>query len=269
MPLRLATWNVNSIKIRLPTLLDWLAARDAAGRGLDVVVLQETKCIDDAFPLDALSEAGWYAAFHGQKAYNGVAILSRTPLRDVVTGFSRSPDFTSADARVISATPEGLNLRVMNAYVVNGQDLGTPKYAHKLEFLAAMARHAVAERAEYPNLLIGGDYNIAPTPQDTHDPARLEGRILCSPPERQAYRAFLDAGFADAFDRVPEDVRGGRFTWWDYRIAAFARNLGMRIDHWLVSSPVATRVTGWEVDTGPRHHDRPSDHAPVVVTLAD
>lgn len=253
--MKLATWNVNSLNVRLPHLLGWLAEAQP-----DVVALQELKLVDEVFPHEALAQAGYQAVSNGQKTYNGVALLARAPL--VLEDVSRDlPGFDDPQKRVIAATIGGL--RVISVYVVNGQAVGSEKYEYKLRFLAALRDYLHDELASHPRLAVLGDYNIAPTPEDTHDPATWEGNILCSPPERAALQALLDLGLADAYTQpfLPD----GRFTWWDYRAAGFRRNLGLRIDHLLLSAPLTAR--SWKVDTAPRRLERPSDHAPVLIEL--
>ena len=255
--MKFATWNVNSLNVRLPHLLDWL--RDAEP---DVVALQELKMVDEKFPHEAIEAAGYMAVCNGQKTYNGVALLARKPL--LLEDVSRNlPGFEDEQRRVIAATVDGV--RVVSVYVVNGQAVGSEKYDYKLRFLAALHDYVQGELLLHPKLVVMGDYNIAPTPEDTHDPAQWEGNILCSPPERAALQGLLDLGLTDAFTKpfLPE----GRFTWWDYRMAGFRRNLGLRIDHILLSAPLLESVREWKVDTAPRKLERPSDHAPVVVTL--
>ena len=255
--MKLATWNVNSLKVRLPHLLDWL--RDAEP---DVVALQELKCVDEAFPFEAIEAAGYTAVCNGQKTYNGVALLAKKPLliSDVVRDI---PGFEDAQRRVIAATVDGV--RVISVYVVNGQALGSEKFDYKLRFLAALNDYLQEELSAHEQLAVMGDYNIAPTPEDSHDPAQWEGGILCSPQERAALQGLCDLGLSDAYTKpfLPE----GRFTWWDYRMAGFARNLGLRIDHILLSASLWEWVREWKVDLNPRRLERPSDHAPVVVSL--
>ena len=255
--MKLATWNVNSLKVRLPHLLDWL--RDAEP---DVVALQELKCVDEAFPHEAIEAAGYTAVCNGQKTYNGVALLAKKPL--VLQDVSRNiPGFDDEQRRVIAATVDGV--RVISVYVVNGQAVGSEKFDYKLRFLAAFNDYLHEELAAHEQLAVMGDYNIAPTPEDTHDPAVWEGGILCSAPEREALQGLLDLGLSDTYTKpfLPE----GRFTWWDYRMAGFARNLGLRIDHILVSEALLEWVQDWKVDLSPRRLERPSDHAPVIVTV--
>lgn len=253
--MKIATWNVNSLRVRLPHLLDWLKAAQP-----DIVGLQELKCTDEQFPFAEIEAAGYHAVANGQKTYNGVAILARTPISDVSRDIA---GFADEQKRVIAATVGGL--RLVCAYVVNGQDLGTEKYAYKLRWLAALRDYLRDELAVHPELAVVGDFNVAPTEADTHDPTAWEGNILCSPPERAALHALLDLGLTDAFERVPPPEQ--RFTWWDYRQAGFRRNLGLRIDHLLLSAPIAARCKSWTVDVAPRKLERPSDHAPVLVEI--
>ncbi|MEC8849342.1 MAG: exodeoxyribonuclease III [Pseudomonadota bacterium] len=253
--MKIATWNVNSLRVRLPHLLDWLAQEQP-----DVVGLQELKCTDAQFPFAELAAAGYQAAVNGQKTYNGVALLAREMPQDVTRDL---PGFDDAQKRVISGTVCGV--RIVNAYVVNGQAVGSEKYDYKLRFLDAFRQLLAAEHAAHAQLVVMGDFNIAPTPDDTHDPAQWEGKILCSAPERAALRAITDLPLADGYDLAPAPE--GRFTWWDYRQAGFRRDLGLRIDHLLLSPQAAARLTGWRVDKAPRRLERPSDHAPVIITL--
>lgn len=257
--MQLATWNVNSLRVRLPHLLDWLARTP-----VDVVGLQELKLADDGFPAEALREAGWQAVANGQKTYNGVALLARTEPGDVARDI---PGLDDEQKRVIAATVniDGAGVRIINAYVPNGQAVGSQKYTYKLDWLAAFRDYVAGELRAHPRLVVMGDFNIAPTPEDTHDPESWEGRILCSGPERDAFAALLDTGLVDSFTRLPPPEQ--RYTWWDYRAAGFRRNLGLRIDHLLVSLPLVEAVTGWHVDLEPRRLERPSDHAPVVLSL--
>ena len=253
--MRIATWNVNSLNVRLPHLLGWLAEAQP-----DVVALQELKLVDEVFPHAALAEAGYAAVSNGQKTYNGVALLARAPL--TLEDVSRDlPGFEDHQKRVIAATVG--DLRVISVYVVNGQSVGSEKYEYKLRFLAALRDYLHEELARHPRLAVLGDYNIAPLPEDTYDPAVWEGNILCSPPERAALQSLIDLGLADAYSQpfLPE----GRFTWWDYRQAGFRRNLGLRIDHLLLSAPL--KASAWKVEMAPRRLERPSDHAPVLVEL--
>lgn len=255
--MKLATWNVNSLAVRLGQLLDWLAAHP-----VDALVLQETKVADDKFPREAIEAAGWRVHWFGQRTYNGVAVLSKSEATDVTRNI---PGHDDAQARVIAASVGGV--RVVGAYVPNGQSPDSDKYVYKLRWLDALRGWLEGELAAHPRLALLGDFNIAPDDRDVHDPALWAGRVLCTDAERAQFRALLDLGLVDAFrlfDQPPKT-----FTWWDYRMLAFPRNQGLRIDHVLVSAALAPRVTACEVDRAARKHERPSDHAPVIVTLAD
>ena len=255
--MRVATWNVNSLKVRLPHLLDWLS-RDP----VDVVCLQETKLEDKNFPAAEIQAAGYSVVFAGQKTYNGVAIVSREPARDVVTGIA---GFEDAQVRVIAATVG--NLRIVDAYVPNGQSVDSDKYRYKLGWLAAFKRWLGDELVRHPQLAVVGDFNIAPSDDDVHDPKAWEGQVLVSDPERAAFRDLLALGFSDAFRMFEQAEKS--FTWWDYRMNAFKRGLGLRIDHVLLSAELAQRCMGVEIVRALREMERPSDHAPVVAELRD
>jgi exodeoxyribonuclease III len=254
--MKLATWNVNSLKVRLPHLLDWLAAVAP-----DCVCLQETKTEDASFPREAIEAAGYSVAFLGQKTYNGVAILARGAIADAVPDI---PEFEDHQKRVLAATIG--DTRVVCAYVPNGQAVGTEKYEYKLKWLAAFARYLERELARHPKLAVLGDYNIAPEDRDVHDPKLWAGQILCSEPEREAFRRLLALGLKDSFRLFEQPEKS--FTWWDYRMNGFKRNLGLRIDHVLVSPALAGATRSCAVDLGPRRLERPSDHAPVVAEIA-
>ncbi|TJY56753.1 exodeoxyribonuclease III [Sinimarinibacterium sp. CAU 1509] len=254
--MKIATWNVNSLRVRLPHLLDWLDQQP-----VDVVGIQETKLTEDAFPFAELEAAGLHAVHNGQKTYNGVALVARQPLQDVSRDI---PGFNDEQKRVIAATVG--DVRVVNVYVVNGQAVGSEKYAYKLRWLAALHDYLAEEIKRYPLLAVTGDFNIAPAPEDTHDPAVWEGQILCSDPEREALQRLLALGLQDSFRLFDQPDKS--FTWWDYRQAGFRRNLGLRIDHILLSAPLAARCTGCAIDLAPRRLERPSDHAPLVAELA-
>lgn len=253
--MKIATWNVNSLKVRLPHLLDWLAKQSP-----DVVCLQETKTEDANFPEAPIGSAGYRCAFAGQKTYNGVAILSRIPLEDVQRGI---PGFEDAQQRVVSATVSGT--RVVCAYVPNGQSVGSEKYEYKLKWLAAFRAWLREELEHHGRLVALGDYNVAPEDRDVHDPKAWEGQVLCSEPERQAFRRLLDLGLKDGFRLFDQPEKS--FTWWDYRMGAFRRNLGLRIDHILLSPALAAACSGCVIDLEPRRLERPSDHAPVVAEV--
>lgn len=253
--MKIASWNVNSLNVRLPHLLDWLRLRAP-----DIVALQETKLEDARFPDAALAEAGYRSVFAGQKTYNGVAILSRAPAQDVQVGI---PGFDDEQRRVIAATVDGL--RIVDLYVVNGKAVGDEKYEYKLRWLAAVQAWLAEELRRYPDLVVLGDFNIAPDDRDVHDPAAWHEQILCSTPERDALRALLDLGLHDSH-RLHSDA-AGEFSWWDYRAAGFRRNLGLRIDLVLLSGTLRARCTAAGIDREPRTWERPSDHAPVWVEL--
>ena len=257
--MKLATWNVNSLKVRLPHVLDWLAENP-----IEVLCLQETKQEDIKFPYDELKAAGYHAVHSGQKTYNGVAILSTHEITDVQHGI---PDFEDEQKRVISATIDGV--RVICVYVVNGQAVDSEKYDYKMRWLKALSAWLVDELKKYPNLVILGDYNIAPDDSDCHDPAAWEGEILVSPRERDAFEELLEMGLHDSFRMFNQHEK--QFTWWDYRMMGFRRNRGMRIDHILVSDALKEKCASCIIDKAPRKLERPSDHTPVVleVNLSD
>jgi len=254
--MKLATWNVNSLKVRLPQLLDWLVQVRP-----DIVCLQELKLEDAKFPRAELQEAGYQCAVSGQKTYNGVAILSRTPLLDVSAGIA---GFEDQQKRVIAATAG--ELRVICVYCPNGQAVGSEKYGYKLRWFAALKDHLAAELARSPRLVVAGDFNVAPEDRDVHDPKAWEGQVHVSEPERAAWRALLAAGLRDSFRlfEQPEKI----YSWWDYRMLGFRRNAGLRIDHVLVSAEMAQRCTATTVDKAPRKLERPSDHAPVIAEFS-
>ncbi len=255
--MKLAAWNVNSLKVRLPQLLEWLATTQP-----DVVCLQETKLEDHNFPRLEIEAAGYEVACSGQKTYNGVALLSRLGLSDVACG---NPHFPDAQKRLIAATVKGV--RVISTYIPNGQTVGSDKYAYKLEWLAALARWLQDELSTHPLLALAGDFNIAPEDRDVHDPAAWLGQILCSEPERAAFRQFLSLGLKDSF-RLFEQAEKS-FSWWDYRMLGFQKNQGLRIDHILLSPALAERALAASIDRAMRKKERPSDHAPVSVVLSD
>ena len=253
--MKLATWNVNSLNVRLPQVLDWLAANP-----VDVLCLQETKQQDGDFPQAELQAAGYHSAFSGQKTYNGVAILSREPARDVQTGI---PDYPDEQKRVIAAKVG--DIRVVCVYVPNGQSVDSDKYQYKLAWLAALRGWLERELERHPKLALLGDYNIAPEDCDVYDPVAWQGNVLVSEPERQEFRKLLELGLRDGF-RLFEQP-GKSYSWWDYRMMAFRRNLGLRIDHILVSEPLAAQSKNCVIDKAPRKLERPSDHTPVILEL--
>ena len=249
---KIATWNVNSLKVRLPQALDWLRQQQP-----DILALQETKLPDPDFPTLDIANAGYQSLFSGQKTYNGVAILSRLPASDIVTDL---PGMDDPQRRVLGATIG--NMRVLNLYIPNGQAVGSDKYVYKLAWLDQLTAWIETELAHYPRLVVLGDYNIAPEDRDVHDPVAWAGQVLCSEPERTAFRRLLDLGLQDAFRLFPQAEHS--YTQWDYRAAAFRRNLGLRIDHILISPALAAVCTACWIDQAPRRLERPSDHAPVV-----
>jgi len=254
-----ATWNINSLNVRLPQVLDWLAANP-----VDALGLQELKLVDEKFPFDALQAIGYHAAAFGQKTYNGVAILSRTPLRDVVRNI---PGHSDEQARVIAATldtPDG-PLRLVNCYFVNGQEPGSEKFAYKLQWLAALHRWIAEEMQAHPRLVLVGDFNVAPEDRDSFDPVGLKDTIHHTVEERAHFQALLALGLTDAYRLFDQPEKS--YSWWDYRMLGFQKNRGLRIDHILVSEALLDRVKACTIDRAPRKNPQPSDHAPVVVTL--
>ena len=253
--MKIASWNVNSLKVRLPHLLDWLAEAQP-----DVVCLQELKLEDPNFPRAEIEAAGYHAAFAGQKTYNGVALLAKSPIGEVTVG---NPLFADEQKRLISGTVDGI--RVVCAYMPNGQEVGCDKYDYKLRWLAALADWLSSELQAYPRLALCGDYNIAPDERDVHDPQRWQDCILVSEPERAAFRRFIELGLVDSFRLFAQPEK--TFSWWDYRMLGFQKNQGLRIDHILLSAPLAAQCSAAGIDRAPRKRERPSDHAPVWASL--
>ena len=257
--MKIATWNVNSLSVRLPQVLEWLAANP-----VDVLGLQELKLTDDKFPHEALAEAGYRAVAFGQKTYNGVALLSRGELKDVVRA---NPQFADEQSRIIAGTvasPAG-DIRVINCYFVNGQEPGSEKFAYKMRWLQALQDLVRAEMTAHPRLALVGDFNVAPEDRDSYDPVGLRETIHHTTEERNHFKALLELGLTDSFRMFeqPEKI----YSWWDYRMLGFQKNRGLRIDHILVSEALRSSVTACVVDRAPRKNPQPSDHAPVVVTL--
>ena len=253
--MKLATWNVNSLKVRLPQVLHWLQENP-----VDVLCLQETKTVDEKFPVAEIEAAGYGVAFTGQKTYNGVAILSRHPMTEVV---KNNPLFADEQQRIVAATI--LGMRIVCAYVPNGQAVDSDKYQYKLKWLAALREWLAQQCQSHPELALLGDYNIAPEDRDVHDPAAWEGQILVSDAERAAFKSLQDLNLKDAFRLF--DQADKLYSWWDYRQMAFRRNMGMRIDHILLSAPLAVRCSACVIDKLPRKWEQPSDHTPVVATI--
>lgn len=250
--MKIATWNVNSLRVRLPQVLDWMQQGNA-----DVLGVQETKLTNEAFPGEEIEAAGLHWAHNGQKTYNGVAILSRLPLQDVSRDL---PNFEDQQKRVIAATVG--SVRVINVYVVNGQEVGSEKFDYKLRWLEALKAYVAAELERHARVVLIGDYNIAPEDRDVYDPEAWAGKVLCSEPERAHFRGLLALGLSDCYRRFEQPPES--YSWWDYRQAGFRRNLGMRIDHLLASASLAEHCTGCVIDKAPRKLERPSDHAPVI-----
>ena len=253
--MKLATWNVNSLNVRLPHVLEWL--RD---NPIDVLCLQETKQEDIKFPYDVLKAVGYNAVHLGQKTYNGVAILSKHEMTDVEHGIA---EFEDEQKRVIAATINGV--RVVCVYIVNGQAVDSEKYEYKMRWLQALTYWLAEQLKQYPNLVLLGDYNIAPEDRDCHDPAAWIGQILVSPREREAFEKLTQLGLHDSFRLFEQPEKS--FTWWDYRMMGFRRNFGMRIDHILVSDALKEKCESCIIDKSPRKLERPSDHTPVILTL--
>lgn len=254
--MKIATWNVNSLKVRLPHVIDWLKAN-----GPDVLVLQEIKQVTEAFVVDEFSGLGYHAIASGQKTYNGVAVIARHEPQDTHTDF---PRFEDAQRRILACTID--RVRVVNLYVPNGSQVGSEKYAYKLSWLSALRVYLEEELKRHEKVVVLGDFNIAPRDEDVYDPEKWGDAVLCSPAERAALNAIIELGFTDVFRKFeqPEKV----FSWWDYRAAMFRRNAGLRIDLILTNDVMTNACTGCRVDKEPRKWDRPSDHAPVIAEFA-
>jgi exodeoxyribonuclease-3 len=253
--MQVATWNVNSLAVRLPQVLDWLGQHQP-----EVVVLQETKLTDDKFPHADFAQAGYAAQWFGQKTYNGVALLSKAPAADVVRNI---PGFADEQARVIAGTVG--ELRVIGAYFPNGQAPGTDKFEYKMQWMRSLRDWVREELAHHPKLVLMGDYNVAPEDRDVYDPIAWAGQIHCTPEEREQFRQLLALGLHDAFRLFEQPPKS--WSWWDYRNLAFRKNQGLRIDHILVSEALKASVTACTIDKAPRKNERPSDHAPVVAVI--
>jgi exodeoxyribonuclease III len=249
--MKLATWNVNSLAVRLPQLLDWLAAQQP-----DAIVLQETKLTDDKFPHAEIEAAGYAVSWFGQKTYNGVALLSKSPAADVVRNI---PGFVDDSARLIAGTVNGV--RIVGGYFPNGQAPGSDKFEYKMQWLRALRDWLREELAAHPLLVLLGDFNIAPEDRDVHDPVAWAGQIHCTPEEREHFRQLCGLGLVDAFRLFEQPPKS--WSWWDYRNLAFRKNQGLRIDIILVSEALKAAVRECTIDKVPRKNERPSDHAPV------
>ncbi len=250
--MKIATWNVNSLKVRLPHVLEWMQAHEP-----DVLVLQEIKQVTEMFPADEIAEAGYKAIASGQKTYNGVAVIAKGEPADPVTDF---PGFDDPQRRILATTID--DVRVINLYVPNGSEVGSEKYAYKLGWLAALRGFLEDELIRHEKLVVLGDFNIAPKDEDVYDAEKWGEGILCSPDERAALKAVLNLGLTDVFRRFEQPEKA--FSWWDYRAAGFRRNAGLRIDLILTSEAMTEACSGSFIDKEPRAWDRPSDHAPVV-----
>jgi exodeoxyribonuclease-3 len=253
---KIASWNVNSLNVRLPQVLAWSRAMQP-----DILALQETKLTDDRFPESELLEAGYNSVFSGQKTYNGVAILSRQSAADTLTDI---PGLEDHQRRILAATIGGV--RVVNLYVVNGSEVGSEKFDYKMHWLERVTNWLAEELKQHEELVVLGDFNIAPDDRDVHDPEVWREKILCSTPEREALRRMLDLGLQDTFRLF--DQEEGVFSWWDYRMNMFRRKMGLRIDLVLASESMAKRCRASYVDIEPRRQERPSDHAPVVAEFS-
>ncbi|MHB1529929.1 MAG: exodeoxyribonuclease III [Acidiferrobacteraceae bacterium] len=249
--MKIATWNVNSLRVRLPQVLAWLEAD-----GVDLLAVQETKVEDKVFPRSEIEAAGYHVLYCGEKTYNGVALISRTPVTDPC--FELDP--ADPQRRFLAATLG--DVRILNVYVPNGSEVGSEKYVYKLRWLEWLGQHLMSTHGRYKHMIVLGDFNIAPEDRDVHDPAAWLGSVLVSEPERAAFRRLMQAGLVDLFRIFCAD--GACFSWWDYRAGAFRRNLGVRIDHILVTEAVAACCRRCYIDRAPRGDTRPSDHAPVV-----
>ena len=246
--MKIATWNVNSLKVRLPHVLDWLATSQA-----DILCLQETKTIDENFPVDEIEAAGYHVVYSGQKTYNGVAIISKQSATDTITDIAGLDD---PQRRILGG------VRVLDLYVVNGQEVGSEKYAHKLHWLEQVTTHISEQLQQHERFVVVGDFNIAPEDRDVYDPEAWHERILCSTPEREALQKIIDLGLTDTFRLFDQPEKS--YSWWDYRAAGFRRNRGLRIDLILASQSLSDNCTACLIDKEPRKLERPSDHTPVV-----
>ncbi len=249
---RIATWNVNSLRVRLPHILQWIESEQP-----DVLALQETKMTDENFPVEELRNAGYHVIFSGQKTYNGVATLSKAEAANVITDF---PDFDDPQRRILCTTIN--NVTILNLYIPNGSEVDSDKYRYKLEWLGHLRKFTESLVNKYENVVLLGDFNIAPEDRDVHDPIAWKGKVLVSPPERDAFHSLLKNSLVDCF-RIFEQ-EDNSFSWWDYRAAGFQRNLGLRIDHILATDTLADLCTACRIDKYPRTLERPSDHTPVV-----
>lgn len=250
--MKIASWNVNSLRVRLPQVLEWLSDNP-----VDILAIQETKTQDKEFPIEDIQAAGYKAAFSGQKTYNGVAILAKTMPKDVLTDIKNLDD---PQRRILAATINGV--RVINLYVVNGSEVGSEKFAYKLDWLSKVTAHIKEELKIHKKVVVLGDFNIAPEDRDVHDPDLWRGKILCSEQEREAYKKLLSLGLSDTFRQFEQEEK--LFSWWDYRGGGFRRNHGLRIDLILANQALSDKCKSSLIDKMPRTWERPSDHTPVV-----
>ena len=250
--MKIASWNVNSLNVRLPHVLAW-----SENARPDVLALQETKLTDDRFPAEEFSAAGYHSVFSGQKTYNGVAVLSRQPASDPITDI---PGLDDPQRRILAVTVG--DIRIVNLYVVNGSEVGSEKFEYKIHWLDRVTEWLASELKQYENLVVLGDFNIAPDDRDVYDPEEWREKILCSTPERDALGKILDLGLTDTFRLFGQEE--GTWSWWDYRMNMFRRKMGLRIDLVLASQAMARRCTASYIDIEPRRQERPSDHAPAV-----
>ncbi len=255
--MKIASWNVNSLRVRLPQVLEWLQQNP-----VDVLALQETKTQDPDFPQEEIAAAGYQVAFSGQKTYNGVAILAKSEITEAVTDVKNLDD---PQRRILAGTVNGV--RIINLYVVNGAEVGSEKFQYKLDWLDKVTRHVKTELKTHKNLVVLGDFNIAPEDKDVHDPEMWHEKILCSSQERQALKKMLALGLKDTFRLFDQEDK--QFSWWDYRGGGFRRNHGLRIDLVLASESLSDECTASTVDKAPRSWERPSDHAPVVAEFSN
>ena len=249
---KIATWNVNSLKVRLPHVLQWLEQKKP-----DVLALQETKSIDDNFPVNEINEAGYHVSYIGQKTYNGVATICKSPIETIATCL---PDYDDEQRRVLAIKTD--NIAVLNLYVPNGSEVGSEKYHYKLKWFSKLHPFIKQLNSDNDHLIILGDFNIAPEDQDVHDPVEWKGNVLVSEPEREEFKKLLGHGLKDCFRLFDQEEKS--FSWWDYRAAAFRRDRGLRIDHILASPILAESCQACYIDKAPRKLERPSDHTPVI-----
>ena len=256
MLFKIATWNVNSIRVRLPQILDWIDKEQP-----DILTLQETKTPDEHFPKAEIEATGYHVVYSGEKTYNGVATLSKKTPKEKITDF---PNLDDPARRILGLTFD--DLRILNVYVPNGSSIDSDKYIYKLNWLKSLNDYLTKQLITYSKLIILGDFNIAPADQDVYDPKAWEGQILVSEPERNALKTLLKTGLVDAFRLFDHDPKNA-YSWWDYRFGAFRRNMGLRLDLILISQPLVDYCRSCEIDKSPRKLKQPSDHTPVVATF--